>query len=59
MEELGKREMFIHDQQELVIFAEKQAKKEIPLQLLPLLDDETISQTTGIPVEEIQKLREG
>ncbi|WP_365939920.1 hypothetical protein [Moorena sp. SIO3I8] len=59
--------MFIHDQQGLVILADKQAnkqakkeaKQEIARKLLPLLDDETISQTTGIAVEEIQKLREG
>ncbi|NEO71860.1 Rpn family recombination-promoting nuclease/putative transposase, partial [Moorena sp. SIO3H5] len=77
LEELGKREMFIHDQQGLIIFAEKQGMKQgieegmkqgreegekekaqaIARQLLPLLDDETISQTTGIPVEEIRKLR--
>ncbi|NEO41160.1 MAG: Rpn family recombination-promoting nuclease/putative transposase [Moorea sp. SIOASIH] len=62
LDELGKREMFIHDQQGLAIFAEKQGKKqakeEIARQLLPLLDNETISQTTGLPVEEIEKLRE-
>ncbi|NET66352.1 MAG: Rpn family recombination-promoting nuclease/putative transposase [Moorea sp. SIO1G6] len=81
LDELGKREMFIHDQQGLILFAEKQGREKgmkqgieegmkqgreegekekaqtIARQLLPLLDDETISQTTGIPVEEIRKLR--
>ncbi|NEP49077.1 MAG: transposase, partial [Moorea sp. SIO3C2] len=36
---------------------EKEKAQTIARQLLPLLDDETISQTTGIPVEEIRKLR--
>lgn len=31
---------------------------EIPRQLLHLLDDRTISQTTGLSVEDIQNLRE-
>lgn len=33
-------------------------KVKIAVSLLPLLDDETITNTTGLPLEEVQELRQ-
>ncbi len=61
LEELEQQEMFIYDQQGVIIKAEREARKEekmaIARQLLDRLDDETISQTTGLSIEEIRNLR--
>jgi len=70
LEDLEKREIFIQDQQGAIVKARKEglsageaqgsAKKavEIARQLLEVLDDETISRTTGLSVEEVRKLRD-
>ncbi|MCC3405864.1 MAG: PD-(D/E)XK nuclease family transposase [Microcoleus sp. PH2017_10_PVI_O_A] len=65
LEAIERQEMFIYDQQGVIIYAEKQARKEaqkeeklaIARRLLDRLDDETISQTTGLSIEEIRNLR--
>ena len=57
--------MFIYDQQGAIIKAAQEAREEgmrskaiaIARQLLDRLDDETISQTTGLSLEEVQRLR--
>ncbi|NJR21470.1 MAG: Rpn family recombination-promoting nuclease/putative transposase [Richelia sp. CSU_2_1] len=70
---LERREQFIYDQQGAIIKAvqdgieqgieqgieegKRQEKLAIARQLLSVLDDETISQTTGLSVEEIANLR--
>jgi predicted transposase/invertase (TIGR01784 family) len=70
LEELEKREMFIQDQQGAILLAKKEGLAEgkqegrkekaleIASQLLDILDDETISQTTALPIEEIRNLRD-
>jgi hypothetical protein len=58
--------MFIQDQRGAITKATKQARQEgwqeaqleIARRLLPVLDDATIATTTGLPVSEIQRLRE-
>jgi predicted transposase/invertase (TIGR01784 family) len=65
LEDLDRREQFIHDQQGAIIKATQegieQGKREekfaIARQLLARLDDETISQITGLSIEEIGNLR--
>ena len=61
IEDIERREMFIYDQQGALIKAEREARQEekrvIARQLLNYLDDETISQTTGLSIEEIINLR--
>jgi predicted transposase/invertase (TIGR01784 family) len=71
LEELQQREIFIQDQFNAVKLArrlaleegreegKKEEKTEIAQQLLSVLDDETISRTTGLSLEEVKKLREG
>jgi len=67
LEELQQREMFIQDQFNAVKLARRLALEEgreekqieIAQQLLNVLDDETISRTTGLSLEEVKKLREG
>ncbi|MCC3406316.1 MAG: Rpn family recombination-promoting nuclease/putative transposase [Microcoleus sp. PH2017_10_PVI_O_A] len=70
LEALDRREQFIYDQQGAIIKAlqegreagreEGQREKAIAIarQLLSRLDDETISQTTGLSLEDIRNLRE-
>ncbi|MCU0547078.1 MAG: Rpn family recombination-promoting nuclease/putative transposase [Oscillatoriaceae cyanobacterium Prado104] len=55
--ELESREMFIYDQQGALIKARQEEKQAIARQLLDRLDDETISQTTGLSIEEVRNLR--
>ena len=59
--DLERREMFIYDQQGAIIKAVKEALQEeklaIARQLLDRLDDATISQTTGLSIEDVRKLR--
>ena len=65
LDAIERQEMSIYDQQGVIIYAEKQARKEarqevtlaIARQLLDRLDDETISQTTGLSIEEVRNLR--
>ncbi len=58
---IERQEMFIYDQQGTIIKAERDARQEekqaIARQLLDRLDDETISQTTGLSIQEITNLR--
>ncbi|MEG4321347.1 MULTISPECIES: Rpn family recombination-promoting nuclease/putative transposase [unclassified Microcoleus] len=57
LEELEQQEMFIYDQQGALLKAVKESKLGIARQLLDRLDDETISQTTGLSIEKIRNLR--
>ncbi|NJN29619.1 MAG: Rpn family recombination-promoting nuclease/putative transposase [Synechococcales cyanobacterium RM1_1_8] len=66
LEDLEQREMFIHDQRNAVRLAlrqgieqgDRQAQRRIAQELLNLLDDTTISQTTGLSLAEVQALRQ-
>ena len=63
--DIERREMFIYDQQGAIIKAVKEAQQEarqeekqaIARQLLDRLDDATISQTTGLSIEDVRNLR--
>jgi predicted transposase/invertase (TIGR01784 family) len=61
LEDLEKREIYIHDQRNTIKKAVNEAVKqksiEIAKRLLNVLDEETISQTTGLSLEEVQKLK--
>ncbi|MCC3415676.1 MAG: Rpn family recombination-promoting nuclease/putative transposase [Microcoleus sp. PH2017_29_MFU_D_A] len=65
LDAIERQEMFIYDQQGVIIYAEKQARKEakkeatlaIARQLLDRLDDATIAQITGLSVQDVQNLR--
>ncbi len=57
LEDLERQEMFIYDQQGALLKARKEEKLGIARQLLDRLDDETISQTTGLSIQEIRNLR--
>ncbi|MGL4503910.1 MAG: Rpn family recombination-promoting nuclease/putative transposase [Planktothrix sp.] len=61
LDEVEKVELFLQDQRNAISFAENQARQEkaieIARQLLNILDDQTISRTTGLSLEEIQNLR--
>ena len=61
LEDLEKREIYIHDQRNAIKKAVNQAVKqksvEIAKRLLNVLDEETISQTTGLSLEEVQKMK--
>ncbi len=71
LDELEKREIYIHDQRNAIRRAKRigmeqgreegmrEAKLEIAKQLLDVLDEATISQKTGLSLEEVQKLKEG
>jgi predicted transposase/invertase (TIGR01784 family) len=64
LEDLEKREIYIHDQRnaikKAVNQAVKQTKLDIAKQLLNTgLNEETISQTTGLSLEDVQKLKRG
>ena len=55
--DLERREMFIYDQQGAILQAVQAEKLAIARQLLDRLDDATISQTTGLSIEDVRKLR--
>jgi predicted transposase/invertase (TIGR01784 family) len=55
--DIEQREMFIYDQQGAILQAVQQEKLAIARQLLDRLDDATIAQTTGLSIEDVQKLR--
>jgi predicted transposase/invertase (TIGR01784 family) len=61
LDEVEKVELFLQDQRNAISFAENEARQEkaieIARQLLNILDDETISRTTGLSLAEIQNLR--
>jgi predicted transposase/invertase (TIGR01784 family) len=61
LEDLEKREIWIHDQRNAIKKAVNQALKqkevEIAKRLLDVLDEEMISQTTGLSLEEVQRLK--
>ena len=65
LEALERQEMFIYDQQGVIIKANREGREEgreeamqaVARQLLDRLNDETISQTTGLSIEEIRNLR--
>jgi len=66
LEDLEKREIYIHDQRNAIKKAEntgrklgkKESQVEIAKRLLAVLNEETISQTTGLSLEEVQKLKQ-
>ncbi|MDV3353410.1 Rpn family recombination-promoting nuclease/putative transposase [Leptothoe sp. LEGE 181152] len=74
LDDLEHQEMFIQDQRGAIVKASKQALEQglqqgmergqqqtqldIARRLLPMLDDDAISQTTGLLIEEIQQLRQ-
>jgi predicted transposase/invertase (TIGR01784 family) len=62
LEDLNRREIYIHDQRNAILKAVNQAVKqkavEIAKRLLGVLDEETISQTTGLSIEEIERLKD-
>jgi predicted transposase/invertase (TIGR01784 family) len=65
LDELESQLIFIQDQRGVAIFAKEEGRKEgsqnmqrsIALKLIPTLDDDAISQATGLMVEEIRSLR--
>jgi predicted transposase/invertase (TIGR01784 family) len=62
LEDLEKREIYIHDQRNAITKAVNQAVKQQSLEIAKRLidvglDDETISQTTGLSLQEVQNLR--
>ncbi len=69
MEDLDRREMFIYDQQGAISLGRAEGRAEglaegqreeklaIARQLLDLLNDDTISQTTGLSIDDVQNLR--
>jgi predicted transposase/invertase (TIGR01784 family) len=61
LDEVEKVELFLQDQRNAISFAENEARQEkaveIARQLLNILDDQTISRTTGLSLAEIQNLR--
>ena len=65
LEALERQEMFIYDQQGVIIKANREGREEgreeamqaVARQLLDRIDDETIIQTTGLSIEEIRNLR--
>jgi predicted transposase/invertase (TIGR01784 family) len=57
LEDIERREMFIYDQQGAILQAVQEEKLAIARQLLDRLDDATISQTTGLSIEDVRNLR--
>ena len=58
LEDLEHQEIYIYDQRNATIKAVKQKTIEIAKGLLDVLDEATIAQTTGLSIEEIQKLKQ-
>ena len=56
LEDLHKRELFIQDQQAIIIKSKKENSMEIARKLLGVLDEETISKTTDLSIKEIRTL---
>ncbi|MFB2894736.1 Rpn family recombination-promoting nuclease/putative transposase [Aerosakkonemataceae cyanobacterium BLCC-F50] len=58
LEDLEKREIYIYDQRNAITKAVNQNRREIAKRLIDVgLDDQTISQTTGLNLEEVRNLR--
>jgi predicted transposase/invertase (TIGR01784 family) len=65
LEDLEKREIWIHDQRNAIRRATRQGKEQgmreaqiaIAKRLLDVLDEAMISQTTGLSIEEVQRLK--
>jgi predicted transposase/invertase (TIGR01784 family) len=61
LDDLERREIYIHDQRNAIKKAVNQAVKETYVEmakrLLDVLDEESISQTTGLSLEEVQRLK--
>lgn len=57
LDDLEKREMVLEDQRNLIVRGRQEKALEIAKQLLDIVDDQTLSQTTGLTLEEIQQLR--
>uniref|UniRef100_UPI00403E5320 Rpn family recombination-promoting nuclease/putative transposase n=1 Tax=Microcoleus sp. TaxID=44472 RepID=UPI00403E5320 len=55
--DIERREMFIYDQQGAILQAVQAEKLAIARQLLDRLDDATISQTTGLSIQDVRNLR--
>lgn len=58
LEDLEHQEIYIQDQRNAITKAVKQKASEIAKGLLDVLDEATIAQTTGLSMEEIQKLKQ-
>jgi predicted transposase/invertase (TIGR01784 family) len=58
LEDLEHQEIYIQDQRNAITKAVKQKALEIAKGLLDVLDEATIAQTTGLSIEEIQKLKQ-
>ena len=58
LEDLEHQEIYIQDQRNAITKAVKQKASEIAKGLLDVLDEATIAQTTGLSIEEIQKLKQ-
>ena len=58
LEELEHQEFFIYDQRNAILKAVNDNKREIAKEVLNLLDEEAIAQTTGLSLEEVQKLKQ-
>jgi hypothetical protein len=59
LEDLEKREMVMEDQRNLILRGRQEKAWEIAKELLDVLDDQTISEKTGLTLEAIQQLRQG
>jgi predicted transposase/invertase (TIGR01784 family) len=63
LEDLEKREMFIKEPLNLIVRGRQEGMREkaleIAKQLLDVLDDQKISEKTGLTLEDIQQLRQG
>jgi len=57
LDDLERREIYIHDQRNAIKKAVKEAYVEIAKRLLDVLDEESISKTTGLSLEEVQRLK--
>lgn len=58
LEDLEHQEIYIHDQRNAITKAVKQKAIAIAKGLLDVLDEATIVQTTGLSIEEVQKLKQ-
>ncbi|MEY3869971.1 MAG: hypothetical protein RLZZ338_3862, partial [Cyanobacteriota bacterium] len=59
LEDLEKREMVMEDQRNLILRGRLEKALEIAKQFLDVVDDQTLSQKTGLTLEDIQQLRQG
>ncbi|MEY3866542.1 MAG: hypothetical protein RLZZ338_433, partial [Cyanobacteriota bacterium] len=57
LDDLERREIYIHDQRNAIRRAVKDNSVEIAKRLLGVLNEETISQTTGLSLEEVQRMK--